>query len=355
MIATAPTLAIARLSLDDGMRLEGRSPRDRARVLDQLSKQARPVPYDELGACVPGLRGRLALREAGHILGSASVEIVTERSRVVVSGDLGRFGAPLLPDPHTAWTQVRPVDLVVMETTYGDRDHAGPPDDVARQLLAIVSRAIAQRGHILVPAFAIGRTQTLLYHLNGLIESGRIPGLPVVVDTPLGLRVTETYAAARALYDHEAKRLLARGDAPLDFPNLYAVRRARDSERLAEAAGPVLVLAGSGMCTGGRIVGHLQRLLPRATTTVVFAGYQARGTLGREIQEASRAGRDGVEIEGASVPLRATVETLSGLSAHADRGELRRWLGSVGAVRSVALHHGELEVQRAFARELEPG
>jgi metallo-beta-lactamase family protein len=234
-----------------------------------------------------------------------------------------------------------------MESTYGDRDHAKSPGDIQDDLEQIITRALRDGGHILIPAFSIGRTQTLLYYLNALVESGRIDNVPVAVDSPMGLNVTEVYAAHRHLFDADATALLRRGDDPLDFDGLYAVNRSRDSRRLREMEQPAIIIAGSGMCTGGRIVGHLLELLPLPETSVLFVGYQARGTPGRAIQEARRGGRGGsVEIDGKRVAVRAEVQTISGLSAHADRGELAAWLSAISGVKDVALHHGERDGQR---------
>jgi metallo-beta-lactamase family protein len=305
------------------------------------------VPYDA-PVTLAGFSGTFWFREAGHILGSASIELRTAASRLIVSGDLGRPDSPILRDYETRWAADRSVDLVVLESTYGDSEHRMTHDDVERELERIVNRAIEARGHILVPSFAIGRTQTLLYHLNTLVEARRVPPIVVAVDTPMGLCVTELYQRSHALFDREALDKIARGDDPLDFHNLFAVRRGSDSVRLRDVREPMLVIAGSGMCTGGRIVGHLKELLPLDRTTVVFVGYQAAGTPGRAIQSAKRRSTS-VRIDGEDVPVRAQVATLSGLSAHADRTELLRWLSAIPGVGRVALHHGEPEAQRALA------
>lgn len=352
VFGTAATLQIARLVLLDGMRLADVPPSERVRVLECFDRQRRPVPYDRFVHPVEGRGPAFAYREAGHILGSASVELRSGRSRVIVSGDLGRPDSPILRDYHERWERGAPVDLVVMESTYGDREHRHTHADVARELERILRGAIERGGHVLVPAFAIGRTQTLLWHLNALVESGRIHGLPVAVDTPMGLAVTELYEQFERLYDAEALERIARGDEPLDFEELYAVHKGRDSARLREVPGSMLIIAGSGMCTGGRIVGHLKALLPLEETTLLFVGYQARGTTGRRIQDAKRRGDSLVRIDGEDVSLRATVEVLSGLSAHADRAELVRWLQAIPDVRAVALHHGEPTAQRALAEAL---
>ncbi len=287
-------------------------------------------------------------------MGSASVDVQSKAVRVIVSGDLDRPDSPILRDYCETWGE-RPVDVAIMESTYGDREHRYSHDDVEVELARIVRRAVDRKEHILVPAFAIGRTQTLLYHLNTLIESRTIPEIPVAIDTPMGLRVTETYAQSRRLFDREALERMAQGDDPLDFENLYAVWKGRDSARLRDLPGPMLIIAGNGMCSGGRIVGHLQELLPEETTTVLFVDFQAPGTPGRAIQEASRLFHQGttgaghVRLGHEEITVRARIETLSGLSAHADQGELARWLRAVPAPRCVGLHHGEPEAQRGFA------
>lgn len=345
--ATPATLQIARLSLEDSLEMEGASRREVEGFLARFRALARPIAYDAPTALAPG--ATLAFREAGHILGSASVELESAASRVVLSGDLGRNDSPLLRDPNTAWSSRRAIDVVVLETTYGAREHAHGHDEIAASLERVLRDAIARRAKVLVPAFAIGRTQTLLWFLNQLVEAGRLPALPVVIDTPMGAAVTETYASFRKLFDKESLALLARGDDPLDFRDLFEVRSGRDSRRLLDAEGPMVIIAGSGMCTGGRIVGHLVRGLPRADTTVLFVGHQADGTPGRRIQEAARRGGT-VSLDGEEVAVRARVETLAGLSAHADRKELAAWLGHLPAVRRVALHHGEVSAQDDFAR-----
>jgi metallo-beta-lactamase family protein len=349
ILATRPTLDIARISLEDSLGMNGASPAEIRGFIQRLMQLARPIHYDELGPHLDGFDGRVAFHEAGHILGSASVEVWSDKSRVIVSGDLGRPDSPILPDFCTEWSAEAPVDVVVLESTYGGREHAHTHDDVQLQLEKILLRAIEKRGRVLVPSFAIGRTQTLLYFLNTLAEAGRIKGLPVAVDTPMGLVVTETYKRFEQLFDKEALGKLQRGDDPLNFEDLYAVRKGSDSRRLREVEGPIVIIAGSGMCTGGRIVGHLKDGLPDEKTTVMFVGYQAPGTPGRRIQEAAaRGGR--VRIDGEEVPVRAEITTLRGLSAHADRGELLGWLKEIPGVRRVALHHGDSEAQQGFVQ-----
>lgn len=347
IFGTHATIRIARLSLEDSLSMDRASRRDVKGFLDRFDSLTRAIHYDLVGEPLKGQGVTASFREAGHILGSSSVELRSAASRVIVSGDLGRPDSPLLRDPNTRWDDDRPVDLVVMESTYGSRDHAHSHEDIERDLERILKDAVAAGGHVLVPAFAIGRTQTLLWFLNKLVEERRIPEVPVVIDTPMGFAVTETYEANRALFDRESLDRIARGDDPLDFESLFVARKGQDSARVMKSPGPLVIIAGSGMCTGGRIVRHLAAGLPDPSTTVLFVGHQAEGTPGRRIQQAAKSGGK-VYVDGEEVEVRARIETLKGLSAHADRGELMAWLGHIPNVRRVALHHGEAESQRAL-------
>ncbi|MBI2395379.1 MAG: MBL fold metallo-hydrolase [Deltaproteobacteria bacterium] len=345
IFATAPTLEITAISLEDSLEMADASNKQVRDTLQRFRKLAKAVPYDtEIEA---SSRVKLAFREAGHILGSASVEIHSPKSRVILSGDLGRPESPILRDPNTQWSSARPIDVVVMESTYGARSHARSHDDVAHDLEEILAETIASKGKVLIPAFAIGRTQVLLYFLDALVEAGRLPDVPVAIDTPMGLAITETYKRFRRLYDKESLAKLSRGDDPLDFDDLFAVRKGQHSARVREMPGPMVVIAGSGMCTGGRIIRHLVDGLPEPENTVLFVGHQAEGTPGRRIQDAgARAGE--VNLGGERVKVRARIRTLAGLSAHADRDELLAWLSHMPNVRRVALHHGEVEAQEAL-------
>lgn len=353
--ATAATIAVTRLSLEDSLAMMRVSPAEVRAFLARFDALTKPFPYDtsrEL-AFRNGKKASIAFREAGHILGSASVEITTEASRVVLSGDLGRPNAPILRDPNTTWDTSRPLDLVVVESTYGSRDHAHGHDDVLADLERVLLGAVADKSRVLVPSFAIGRTQTLLYFLNELVESGKIPHFPVALDTPMGLSVTDTYKRFSRIFDKESLDKMAHGDDVLDWDTLFSVTRGRDSRKLRDLPGPMLIIAGSGMCTGGRIVGHLIDGLPDPSTVVLFVGHQAEGTPGRRIQEAAKTGGR-VRLDGEEVLVRARIETLKGLSAHADRGELCDWLSHLPKPKRIALHHGDEDAQHDFVRYATP-
>jgi metallo-beta-lactamase family protein len=361
------------------------SSRDIAWLLGRFDTLARPVGYD-LAQHHDKLPLQFAFREAGHILGSASVELVSAQSRVILSGDLGRPNSPILRDANTTWNADKPVDVVVMESTYGNRDHVHNHTELKESLCKFINQAVDAHGKIFIPAFAIGRTQLLLYFLNELFDEKRIPHVPVALDTPMGVMVTETYQRSKKLFDKEALSLIQRGDDPLNFEDLFVVRRGRESARLREAPGPMIIIAGSGMCNGGRIIGHLVDGLPDPRNTLLFVGYQGDGTPGRRIQEASAQWREQQEqqrtqpaqhdahahnhshepfdrrrpalqkpvgtvwLDNQEVPVRARIETLRGLSAHADRAELLRWVKAIPDVKRIALHHGDRAAQEDFVQ-----
>lgn len=353
IFCTRATYEICRISLQDSMRMARLPDREIVEVLRRLEKQTRTLAYD-VAATVHGMQGTITFRDAGHILGSASVEIVTDKSRVIFSGDLGRPNSPILRDANSSWKGERDVDLVILETTYGARDHEHTHEDIEKTLERIVNDAWKRRAKVLIPAFAIGRTQVLLWFLSDLVEKGRIPEIPVALDTPMGLLVTETYKRAKRLYDRETLDRIQHGDDPLDFDSLFTVKSGKDSFRLRNTDGAMIVIAGSGMCTGGRIVGHLMDGLPDPETTVLFVGHQGAGTPGRRIQEVAAAGGGTVRLDGEELPVRARIEVLRGLSAHMDRKELLAWLGNIPRVKRVGLNHGDVNAQQsflAFARE----
>ena len=355
IIATAPTLEIAKLQIRDGIRLRHGTDRAYRELSGRFDELSCPVKYGQRYPLDEALTCRFV--EAGHILGSASIELRSEESRVIISGDLGRPNSPILRDYNTSWDDDRPVDLVLLESTYGDRTQPFAPDDLIDQLEGAVNHALADGGHILVPSFAIGRTQVLLYMLNELVESGRIPSLPVAVDTPMGLSMTDTYKKFERLFDRDYLERLEEGDDPIDFENLFAVKKARDSYRLDEVKESMLIIAGSGMCTGGRIVHHLIELLPKPETDVIFIGHQARGTPGHLLQqlgskEQMEAEPPTIVLDKQLVTVRANIITLKGISAHADQKELVRWAQAIPKVRAMALHHGDEEAQAALGRLL---
>jgi metallo-beta-lactamase family protein len=305
-------------------------------------------PYGRPFEVVPGVRATFV--EAGHILGSASVVLECEEGgrhvRLVFSGDVGRAGLPIIRDPAPP----SGADAVIMESTYGNRDHE-PIGDMRGRLATIVSETAARGGRILVPAFAVGRTQELLYDLHVLARENRIPRIPIYIDSPLATAATGVFAAHPEVFDG-SEHLVRAVDDLFDFGLVHFTEDVNESKALNAARGPMVIIAASGMAESGRILHHLAVGAPDDRTTILIVGFQAEHTLGRRIVER----RPMLKIFGEEVPLRARVEILNGYSAHADRGELTRWIDAVRAGSSQAprlwLVHGEHEAQEALASSL---
>ena len=285
-----------------------------AKDAERVLRRVRRIRFDASFAPVRGVEARFT--PAGHILGAAVVHCALGGRRVVFSGDLGRYGVPIMVDP----APVAEADVLLVESTYGDRLH-GDADPTA-ELARCVRRAVAERGRLLIPAFAVGRVQQVLYDLRRLEEAGRIPSLPVYLDSPMAIQATIAYARHPDEHDVEMAAVEAAGGRPFAPRRLQLARTVEESKRLNDVDGPGIILAGSGMATGGRILHHFRRLLPDPRTTVLFVGYQAAGTRGRLLQEGARD----LKMLGAIVPVRAEIRTTDAYSAHADRGEILRWL-----------------------------
>ncbi len=289
-------------------------------------------PYGEAFTVRRGVSA--TLRRAGHILGSATVELVLgDRAPVhlVDSGDLGRWNRPILRDPEP----VTQADVLLLESTYGDSIHFARP---AETLARIVRETARRRGVVLVPAFAVGRTQELIWTLRQLEDAGQIPVLPVYVDSPMAINVTDIYCRHPEDHDLDMKTLMDQERCPLCCRQFHLVRSVQESKALSGRDGPMIIISASGMATGGRVLHHLQERLTDERTTVVLAGYQAAGTRGRALQDGARH----VRIFGQNIPVRASIETLDGLSAHADREEIMRWLSAFERPpRQVYVVHGE--------------
>jgi metallo-beta-lactamase family protein len=305
-----------------------------------------PTPYGEPLALAEGVEARF--HDAGHILGSASVEFSVPNGeapmRILFSGDLGQWDKPLLRDPES----IERADHVVMESTYGDRDHEAR-QDVEEQLAKIVVETVAAGGNVVVPVFAIERAQEMMYHLSRLLEGGRIPPVPVFLDSPMAVEATAIFERHRECFDEETWELIRSGRQPLRFPGLKLVRSVEESKEINDHRGPSIIMAPSGMCNAGRIKHHLVHNLGRTESTILFTGYQARGTLGRQLLEGSRE----VRIHGRPWLVRARVAELHGFSGHADRGGLLRWLGALQSPpRRLNLVHGEAEASLALAKRV---
>jgi metallo-beta-lactamase family protein len=313
----------------------------------RLMRHMTAIPFDTPFDVAPGVRATFV--EAGHILGSASVILeCTEANRtrrLVFSGDIGRWGLPIIRDPHPP----ADADLVIMESTYGDRVHP-PVVDMPGELARIIRDTAARGGRVLIPAFAVGRTQEILYDLHNLTRANAIPPIPIVLDSPLAIAATTVFATNPEAYDR-GEELVNAVDDLFDFSRLEFTRDAQQSKALNQRHGPMVIVAASGMAEAGRILHHLSTGAPDPRNTILIVGFQAEHTLGRRIVER----RPSLRIFGEEVPLRASVEVLSGYSAHGDRNELGRWIDAVrgsGAAPPVHLVHGEEPAQESLAAQL---
>lgn len=292
--------------------------------------------------------------DAGHILGSAIIELrvadADQRRTIVFSGDLGRDDTPILRDP----TPISHADHVVVESTYGNREH-GPHDEAIDALATAIGEVANDRGVLLVPAFAIGRTQELVWVLDDLVRDGRIPRIPLFLDSPMASRATQVYYDHPETYDDETSALVRAGDSPLRYPGQQFTDTVEESKSIRHANRPIIVVASSGMLTGGRIMHHLKDFLPDPKCTLLFIGYQGEGTLGRHLQNGGTTAR----IDGTEFDVRCRIRTISGFSAHADQHELEAWLRHFGAAgeadgrpRTVSIVHGDPDAAEAFATRI---
>jgi metallo-beta-lactamase family protein len=319
---------------------------DALNTLTQFTSVEYERPFEPL----PGLR--VHFRDAGHILGSALVVLDVDeagrRFRLVFSGDIGRKGLPILRDPQAA----EDVDYVIMESTYGNRMHAstGEAKEMLRQA---AQETYERRGKLLIPAFAVGRTQELAYRLNQLWEAGQLPPIDVFVDSPLAVDLTEVFRLHPECYDEEMRdaKLNEADRDPLGFRRLRYIRSVEDSKRLNDLETPAVIISASGMCEAGRILHHLKNNIQSPRTTLLFVSYQAEHTLGRKLLD----GQDPVPIWGEEYHVRAQVKRADGYSAHADRAELLSWAARIqaeGDLKRVFLVHGEEESMAALAEGL---
>ena len=313
----------------------------------QCLKRLQAVDYGAEIAPHPDVR--CVFRDAGHILGSAIIEIAVKEGphtrKIVFSGDLGQPARPLVRDP----TPVDQADWLVVESTYGNRLHksmAATEDELVQAVLDTIER---KGGNLIVPAFAVGRTQDMLFLLADLTRQGRIPKLEVYVDSPMATAATEVTARHMALLDEEAHAVLGRHGGDAHFRKLAFVEDVEESQALDRIRGGAVIISASGMCEAGRIKFHLRANLPRPESTVLITGFQAAGTLGRKLVDGARH----VRILGEEYPVRADIYTLGGLSAHADRAALLDWLGKFHSTpRRTFVVHGEAETATGFAATL---
>ncbi|MBM3211129.1 MBL fold metallo-hydrolase [Candidatus Poribacteria bacterium] len=302
-----------------------------------------PVNYEEEVELSDNIKA--TFYDAGHILGSSMIKFQIskngEKRTIIFSGDVGRWNVPILQDP----TVFDYADYVIVESTYGDRIHEDQ-GHIEESLSEIINSTRKNNGNIAIPSFAIGRTQEVLYYLNKLLYQKKIPHLMVFVDSPMAIDVTEVFKHHSELFDKDTIKLILRRESPFDFPNLKLTRTVSESKAINNIKGTSIIIAGSGMCNEGRIKHHLVQNISRPESTILFVGYQAEGTLGRQIVD----GNEEVRIFGQMHPVRARIEQIQGFSAHGDKEELIKWLsGLENRPSHVFVTHGESEVSNKFA------
>jgi metallo-beta-lactamase family protein len=303
--------------------------------------------YDEVIELFDGLK--VTFRDAGHLLGSASIELMikeTEKEeRLVYSGDIGNKNKPIIKDP----TYSKYADYVIMETTYGDRVHADAKDEM-KQLISIIKDTFRRGGNVIIPSFAVGRAQEIIYALNKYVENNDLKGCKVYVDSPLATEATSIFKKYKKYYDEESKKYLAKGDDPLEFEGLVFTKSQEESAALNKVTSGSIVISASGMCEAGRIKHHLKHNLWRKECSIVFVGYQAEGTLGRAIVDGAKK----VKLFGEEIAVNANIFSFNGLSGHADRNGLYQWINSFEKKpKKVFLVHGEEKCMQSFKELLE--
>lgn len=365
IVATGPSHELARVVMLDSAHLQEEESKYRARraaqrgdrsdykplysVLDALNSTGlfgRRAYYNKALELAPGIHATYL--DAGHILGSASILLELEEDgrqlSLLFSGDLGNAGRPLLRDPVTP----QHADVVVMETTYGDRLHKAVRPSV-EELYAAVNDTFKRGGNVIIPTFALERAQELLFYLREGMAEGRLPGsMRVFLDSPMAISATEIFRRYPECYDDDVAKMFHSGKDPFAMQGLYFTRETADSIALNNVDSGAVILAGSGMCTGGRVRHHLKHNLGRHASSVVFVGFAATGTLARRIID----GAERVRIFGEEIPVRASIHTINGFSAHADQQELLDWHRRCGSPARTFLVHGEEETMQRFARLL---
>ncbi len=352
IFATEGTIDIASLIMNDSARIEEydtdkenqKRKRNRQRLINplfrvrdvtQVCRQFESVNYNQWLQIAPGIQCQFV--EAGHIIGSSCIEVVIDadggKKKIVFSGDLGQWNAPIVRDP----ARLNSADLVFMESTYGDRQHKSLKDTLA-EFEDLIITTVNKKGKILIPTFAVGRAQLILYHMAAMFRDNKVPPFPIYLDSPMAIAATALYTKHLKFMDEEARSLENSGQLRKDLATLKTCETAIESKALNAIDGPCLILAGAGMCNAGRILHHLRHCLGSPDTIVIIVGYQAKGCLGRDLIE----GASTVKILGETVHVRATVKGLGGFSAHAGQSDLLKWLEPMAVHHPrVVLTHGE--------------
>ena len=363
IVSTAATADITQIMLMDSAKIQEE---DAEHKIKRHERERRKGPYPEVPLYTPadakaccslfspvrygepvliGNSVSATFHDAGHVLGSSMILVDISQNGVKISvlfsGDVGRWNKPILRDP----TLFNEADYVLIESTYGDRLHEDS-ESVTKQLAEVINSTVQARGNIVVPSFALERSQEVLYYLNKLLMERRIPHLMVFLDSPMAVGITDIFEKHPELYDSDMLELIRKGSSPFDFPGLTMVRETDQSKAINNITGSTMIIAGSGMCTGGRVKHHLVTNISRPECTILFIGYQAIGTMGRLIVDGARK----VRILGKEYPIRAKMAQISGFSAHADRDELFQWLSSLKRPpKQIFVVHGEAETALQFA------
>ncbi len=360
IMMTKPSVAIARLLLLDAAKIQ----EDDIKFINKKRRENGEPPKEPIYTSADAERTLrylngvnyaqkisigpfdLFFHDAGHILGSALIDITAEGKRILFTGDLGRKRLPIIRDP----VQIDETDYLIIEATYGNRLH-GDYHDIGNRLAAVINRVFARGGRIIIPAFAVERAQEIVYHLKLLHQQKAIPDVPVFVDSPLATRVTEVYRNSSGYFDEETRKLLAAGAGPFDFPNLRYIDRAEDSKRLNHMEEPLIVISPSGMCEAGRVLHHLKHAIGDSRNLILIVSFQAQHTLGRKIAERQPV----VKILGDEHELRAEVMVMDEFSAHADRNDLLEYVRNIRRhrLKKVFIVHAEPEAASALAEGLQ--
>ena len=362
ILSTSATLDLARIMLLDAAKLQEEEAETTSRrnlrrgmepveplydvgdAIETISFFGPGVKYDTRLEIYPGLY--VTFRDAGHILGSSFLEIEADGKRLIFSGDLGNRDKPIVRDPESP--KLHDVDHIFIESTYGNRLHKSI-EESKHELLNAIKDTFERGGNVIIPSFAIERAQDLLYFIREFKETGEISrDTKVFLDSPLAIQATKIFRAHRECFDDEANELLKQHKDPFNFPGLIITRNVEASKEINKIESGAIIIAGSGMCTGGRVKHHLKHNLWREECSVIFVGFQAKGTLGREIVD----GKDEVEIYGERIKVRAKIYTINGFSAHADRDILLDWLAKTNPRGVVHPVHGEEETINIFEKSI---
>ncbi len=319
-------------------------------TMEDVEKSLRlfsPIPLNEIVGLTDSLRVRF--QNGGHILGAAIIELWIQEGgiekKLVFSGDLGNSGQPIVKDPSI----IQEADVLWLESTYGNRLHKSK-EETQQELLKIIQEAIAHQGKVIIPAFAVERTQDMIYTIGQFIRAGLLPTFPVYIDSPLAISATEIFKKNPDCFDEETQAILLQGETPFDLPEIIYTKTTEESKAINDDERPGMIIAASGMCDAGRIKHHLKHHLWRETSHIVFIGYQGEGTIGRKIVD----GADSVRLFGESVAVKAHIHTLGGFSAHADQRGLLEWLSHFENPNlEVFVNHGEEKVSMELARRIQ--